>query len=327
MRILITGASGFVGRALSRALLQSGATVYALSGQSQGCASGVTVWRTLAPDFVDAASAWPANTHIDCVVHLAARVHQRDEGGQPLETLLTAYRETNVTGTLRVAKAAVAAGATRFVFISSIKAMGEAEPGTPPHPWSESDTPAPVDAYGISKWEAEQALHAYGAETGLEIVVIRPPLVYGPGVKANFRQLIRLAALGWPLPLGAIDAPRSMVFVGNLVDAIQLCSTHPAAVGQTFNVADGEDLTVPGLIQRIAENVHVRSRLLPVPVLLLRILGKLSGRGDQIQRLVTPLRLDIRHIRRTLHWSPPFSVSRGLMDTVADYQLQRETGR
>lgn len=327
MKILITGPSGFIGRALSRALQQTGKFVFGVSGHPESCERGVTVWRSSAADFLDIETTIPAGQRLDCVVHLAARVHQRDEAGQSVSALLAAYRETNVAGSLRVAKAAVIAGATRLVFVSSIKAMGELEPGSPPRPWSESDTPEPVDAYGISKWEAEQALRQFGAQTGLEIVVIRPPLVYGPGVKANFRQLIRLAALGWPLPLGAVDAPRSMIFVGNLVDAIDLCATHPAAAGQTFNVADGDDPTVPGLLRRLAENLHVRSILLPVPVSVLRFVAKVAGRGDQIQRLVTPLRLDTRHIRETLRWSPPFSIARGVMDTVADYRLQREGKR
>jgi len=327
MRILITGASGFVGRSLCRALLKSGKAVYALTGQAHYRESGVVVWRTLRENFVDVEHVWPAGAGIDCVVHLAARVHQHHESGLAQASLLDVYRETNVAGTLRIARAALAAGAKRFIFVSSIKAMGEAEPGTPQRPWTEADTPMPVDAYGISKLEAEAALRAYGAEAGLEVVIVRPPLVYGPGVKANFRQLIRLSALGLPLPLGCIDAPRSMVFIGNLVDAINVCCTHPAAANQIFNVADEEDLTVRDLVRRLADNLGIRSVLLPISPTLLRLAGRLTGRSDQIQRLITPLRLDSRHIRKTLHWNPPFSVARGLMDTIADYKLQREANR
>jgi UDP-glucose 4-epimerase len=307
-------------------MLQSGRTVFALSSQPDRCEPGVAVWRTTQADFNDIASVWDTDVRLDVVVHLAARVHQRDEtslAGAKGAALLDAYRETNVAGTLRVAKASFAAGAKRFIFLSSVKAMGECEPGQPSRPWSESDTPSPVDAYGVSKWEAEQALRAYGEESGLEVVILRPPLVYGPGVKANFRQLIRLSELGWPLPLGSIDAPRSMVFVENLVDAIQLCCTHPSAAGQIFNVADSEPVNVADLVRSLANHLGTRSILLPVPTAFLRVLGMLVGRGDQVQRLITPLRLDTRHIRNRLHWTPPVSIARGLMDTVADYRLHR----
>ena len=194
---------------------------------------------------------------------------------------------------MRVAAAARRAGARRFVFVSSIKAVGESSAG---RPITEADEPAPTDPYGISKLEAERALIDYGRESGLEVVVVRPPLVYGPGVRANFLQLMSAIANGVPLPLGSIAARRSLLFVDNLADALVHCTTDPRAVGETFHVTDGRDLSVSELARALATQLHAPARLIPVPVGLLSLAGRLTGRSAQVDRLIGALQLDSSHI-------------------------------
>ncbi|MGQ7939354.1 UDP-glucose 4-epimerase family protein [Paraburkholderia sp. D1E] len=313
-RVLITGANGFVGNAVSRALLQRGDSVIGLVRRPQTAADGVLEWLFDANDFEGIDERWPVATRCDAVIHLAARVHvMRDTTADPL----AAYRLTNVTGTLRVAAAARHRGARRFVFVSSIKAVGE---GHAAHPITEADEPAPTDPYGISKLEAERALIEYGRESGLEIVIVRPPLVYGPGVRANFLQLMSAIAKGIPLPLGSIAARRSLVFVDNLADALVHCTTDPRAAGETFHVTDGRDLSVSELARALAKQLHVPGRLIPVPVGLLRLAGRLTGRSALIDRLVGELRLDSSHICERLGWYPPHTVEHGLLETAAWYR-------
>jgi nucleoside-diphosphate-sugar epimerase len=268
-------------------------------------------------DFADIWAHWPSSGRCDAVIHLAARVHMiQDDHADPL----AAYRATNVAGTLRVAEAARAAGARRFVFVSSIKAVAE---GSSDHPISELDRPAPSDPYGISKLEAERALSEYGRASGLEIAIVRPPLVYGPGVRANFLQLMRAIANGVPLPLGAVSARRSLVFVDNLADALVHCTTNPRAAGQTFHVTDGRDLSVAELARSLATQLHAPDRLLPVPVSLLRLAGRLTGRSAQVGRLIGELLLDSSHICERLGWHPPHTVEHGLLETAAWYRSMR----
>ncbi|RDJ98733.1 UDP-glucose 4-epimerase family protein [Paraburkholderia lacunae] len=312
--VLITGANGFVGKAVSRALLQRGDRVTGLVRRPQTTADGVREWVFAANDFEGIDERWPVSLHCDAVIHLAARVHMmRETTADPL----AAYRSTNVTGTLRVAAAARRAGARRFVFVSSIKAVAESSSGCP---IGEDDTPTPDDPYGISKLEAERALVEYGHKSGLEIVIVRPPLVYGPGVRANFLQLMRAIANGIPLPLGAIGARRSLVFVDNLADALVHCTIDPRAAGQTFHVTDGRDLSVAELARALATQLHAPARLVPVPVGLLRLAGRLTGRSAQIDRLVGELRLDSSHICECLGWYPPHTVEHGLLETAAWYR-------
>jgi UDP-glucose 4-epimerase len=230
---------------------------------------------------------------------------------------LAAYRGTNVDGALRVAAAARRMGARRFVFVSSIKAVGEAGAG---RPIKETDAAEPADPYGISKLEAERALLDYGRESGLEIVIVRPPLVYGPGVRANFLQLMSAIAKGVPLPLGAITARRSLVFVDNLADALVHCTTDPRAAGQIFHVTDGRDLSVAELARALARQLHVPARLIPVPVGMLRLAGRVTGRSAQIDRLIGELRLDSSHLCECLGWYPPHTVEHGLLETAAWYR-------
>ena len=240
MNIAVTGATGFVGQALCSHLLAHDHAVVPVVRHASGLAGEVIVGN------IDGATDWqPALSGCDAVVHLAARVHVMDDTAHDP---LALYRATNTDGTLNLARQAAAAGVKRFVFISSIKVNGEGRDA----PYRETDMPAPEDAYAISKWEAEQGLQQIAADTGLEVVILRPPLVYGPGVKANFLRLLQTVKRGWPLPLGAVRNRRSLLFLGNFVDAIRLCVEHPAAAGQTFLLDDGQAVSTPELIRAVA---------------------------------------------------------------------------
>lgn len=261
------------------------------------------------PD-LHAQSDWAAAlAGCDTVVHLAARVHvMHDTAADPL----VLYRATNTDATLNLARQAVLAGVKRFVFVSSIKVNGEGRDTA----YQETDTPMPEDAYALSKWEAEQGLWRVARETGLEVVILRPPLVYGPGVKANFRRLLDTVTRGWPLPLGAIRNRRSLLYLGNFVDAIRICIEHPAAAGQTFLVDDGQPVSTPELVRAVAHAMGRPARLLPVPIGLLEFGGALLGRRAAVARLTGSLWLDSSLIRTRLGWTPPYSMAAGLEATV-----------
>lgn len=234
---------------------------------------------------------------------------------------LAAYRRSNVDGTLHLARSAVAAGCRRFVFISSIKVNGEAT--APGLPFNETSVPAPCDPYGVSKLEAEQGLFALAAETGLEVVVVRPPLVYGPGVKANFRSMMGWLLRGIPLPFGAIDNRRSLVSVGNLADLVVCCATHPAAAGQVFLAGDGEDVSTTMLLRRVAAALGRSARLLPVPSKWICATANVLGRQALAIRLCGSLQVDISKARTVLGWQPPESLDEGLRKAAADFLAQR----
>lgn len=309
--VVMTGASGFVGKAVSRCLLSRGDVVHGLVRRAGSAVDGVHEVRLTGDDFQQLEDDWPRTLTCDVVVHLAARVHVM---GETSPEALPSYRAMNVEGTLRVARLAARASARRFVFVSSIKAVGERSVGKP---ISERDEPLPQDAYGISKLEAERALLEFGRTAGMEIVIVRPPLVYGPGVRANFFNLMRAIDKGIPLPLGAISAQRSLVYVDNLADAIARCTIAPAAAGETFHVADERDVAVRELAAMLAESLDAPRRLLPVPAGLLRLVGRLTGRSATVDRLVGELRLDCSHIREVIGWHPPHSTEQGLSDTAA----------
>lgn len=317
MQIAVSGANGFVGQALCRALLDAGHGVTALVRRPSLVENGAS--ELVIPDdhFASVARGNPAVGSIDAFVHLAARVHMMQDGAADA---LAEYRAVNVRGTLDAASAALQAGARRFVFVSSVKALGEGEPG---RPWREDDEASPADPYGVSKLEAERELAAFGRAHGMQIVTVRPPLVYGPGVRANFQGLMRIVERGIPLPLGAVDARRSMVYVGNLADAIRLLVTRNEPTEGVFHVSDGEDLTVPEMVRAIALAFSKPARLVPVPVPLLRGLGLLTGRIAQVDRLTSPLRVDISKLRDELGWTPPWSVADGLAQTVRAYRAER----
>lgn len=278
---------------------------------------------------IDADTVWSeALAGCDAVVHLAARVHvMQDTAADPLRE----FRTVNTEGTLNLARQAAAAGVRRLVFLSSIKVNGEGIPpdsaGTGPaacHAYTESNRPAPADAYAVSKWEAEEGLMAIARTTDLEVVILRPPLVYGPGVGANFLRLIRLAGSGIPLPFGAIDNRRSLLYLGNLVAAISRCLTHPAAANQTYLVSDGEDVSTPDLIGRLAMLMGKRAWLPPMPARLLGLAGGLLGMGPELQRLLGSLVVNSDKIRRELSWQPPISLDAGLAETVRWYRQRQQ---
>ncbi|MFM0737762.1 SDR family oxidoreductase [Paraburkholderia xenovorans] len=312
--VLVSGANGFVGRALCPALLAAGHAVTGVVRRAGHISGGVSEWVDASIDFAGIDAQWPSSLKVDCVVHLAARVHvMRDDAADPD----AAFHATNVEGTLRLARAARNHGARRFVFVSSVKAQAEEDNG---RPLREDDEPAPEDAYGRSKLAAERALSAYSDESGLDVVIVRPPLVYGPEVRANFLRLMEGVAHRVPLPLGMVDSRRSMVYVGNLVDALMHCALDPLAARQTFNVADSEVLSVTELVRALMRHLQKSSLLLPVPPAWLRIAGLLTGRRAQVERLVGSLELDTTRIHTVLGWQPPFSTEKGLAETTRWYR-------
>ena len=312
MKILVTGVNGFVGRPLAAELLRFGHAVVGALRQIERRPQLPEGVEPVAIGTIYAGTDWKAAlVGCDVIVHLAARVHVMvDEASDPLAE----FREVNTLGTLNLARQAAQAGVKRFVFISSIKVNGEGRDES----YREADAPAPEDAYAISKWEAEQGLQRIAQETGLEIVILRPPLVYGPGVKANFLRLMRMVERGWPLPLGAIRNRRSLLYLGNFVDAIRLCVEHPAAAGQTFLLDDGAPVSTPQLIRALARAMGRPARLLAVPVGVLERAGALLGRRKAVARLTGSLCVDSSAIRSRLGWKPPFSMEAGLVATVAD---------
>ena len=307
---LVTGASGFIGHHLVLALRQRGFSVKQTARRrprDPEPSDGIHMVGDIGP-----ATDWDsALDRVDVVVHLAARVHLRKDGASDPEN---EYRITNVLGTERLARRAAASGVRRLVYLSSIGVNGrQSGAGV----FTEQDPPSPYDAYTLSKWEAEKALRAVASETGLETVILRPPLVYGPGNPGNFLRLLELAASGRPLPLRALDNRRSLLFVGNLVDAIICCASHPGAAGQTYLVRDGDDVSTSELIRRLAELMGRPARLFSFPPSLLRGMAKMIGKSADIDRLMNSLVLDDSKIRTTLGWRPPFSLADGLRETVA----------
>jgi len=317
--MLVTGANGFVGKALCDSMRQRGHGIRkAMRNLESVKASAGLADETVLVGNIDPQTDWSAAlSSIDVVVHLAARVHvMHESSGDPLAE----FRRVNVGGTDHLARSAVASGVKRLVYVSSIKVNGEATPNG--QKFTEADAPAPQDPYGISKWEAEQALHGVARETGLEIVIVRPPLVYGSGVKGNFAQMLGVLGKGVPLPLASINNLRSLVYVGNLVDALIACATHPSAAGQTYLVSDGEDISTPGLLRALATAMGVHARLLPFPPKFLQKLAHILGREAQADRLLGSLRMDSGKIRRELNWAPPYSLQQGLQATAEWYRTE-----
>jgi nucleoside-diphosphate-sugar epimerase len=308
--ILVTGATGFVGRALCSYLVEKSFNVRGTLLASENPSALAHGVELVIVESLGADTSWSsALVGIDTIIHLAARVHIMDD---PSADPLTEFRKVNVEGTARLAREAAKAGVKRFIFISSIKVNGEENsvPYTPASP------PKPADPYGISKWEAEQALRTIEAETGLEVVVVRPTLVYGPGVKANFLKMMQTVQRGIPLPFASIQNKRSLIYVGNLVDALALCATHPAAAGKIYLVSDGEDVSTPELVRRVASALGVRARLLPFPMSWMKLAGKLTGKSGAVNRLTGSLTVDSSKMQQELGWKPPFTMEEGLRETA-----------
>lgn len=318
MRVLLTGASGFVGRAVQARLIADGDHEVRCALRQLPAAIESGFEATLAPSLGGSADWSAALSGIDAVIHCAARVHvMHEQATDPLSE----YRRANVEGTLRLACQAVEASVRRFVFVSSIKVNGEQT--RPGEAFCADDEVKPCDPYGISKLEAEQALLALGRETGLEVVIVRPPLIYGPGVKANFLSMMRWLRRGVPLPLGRISNKRSLVALDNLVDLLALCLVHPAAAGNRFLVSDGEDLSTSELLRQLGVALGRPARLLPVPQTCIEKAARLLGRADLSQRLCGSLQVDINKTRQLLDWAPPVAVNMALADT-ARYFLKHE---
>lgn len=309
-RVLITGGQGLVGKALTARMLSQGFNIR-ISTRQEITTSDSRIEYVQTLD-LSANTDWlPALQFIDTVVHCAARVHiMRDTAADPL----TAFRAVNVAGTLNLARQSASAGVKRFVFISSVKVNGEFT--QPARAFTESDAPDPQDAYGLSKHEAELGLRQIAVDTGMEVVIIRPPLVYGHGVKANFAALMRTVQRGFPLPLGAVHNQRSLVSLHNLVDFISTCVVHSRAANQIFLVSDGHDLSTTELVRGLAHASGVSARLVPVPVQILRAAAALLGKADAVQRLCGNLQVDISKAQNLLGWVPPVSVCEGLRHAV-----------
>ena len=310
MKVMITGANGFVGRSLCEALACREQSVVSVTRSSIsdvipnifnfqiGSVSGDTDWQQ-------------GLQGCDTVVHLAARVHlMTDTAADPL----LEFRRVNVDGTLKLARQAMEIGIRRFIFISSIKVNGEFTRFG--QKFTVDDHPAPQDAYAISKYEAELGLRELAENTGMEVVILRPPLLYGPGVKANFLVMMQWLARGIPLPFGAIHNKRSLLALDNLVDLIVTCLDHPAAVNQTFLVGDGDDLSTTELLRRMALALGKPARLVPVPPWILQFIATLLGKKALMQRLCGSLLIDISKTKEVLGWEPPITVDEGLRRTI-----------
>ncbi|MBT5941878.1 MAG: SDR family oxidoreductase [Rhodospirillaceae bacterium] len=316
-KILITGATGFVGQAVCKKLREGG---HMLTGTTRTPDQGAGPERVplyhipeIGPD-----TDWSqAVSGADIVIHLAARVHvMKDRSPDPLAD----YRNVNTAGTRKLAQQAAAAGVKRFVFISTIKVAGE---NSPVSGFTEDDHAMPEDPYGVSKWEAEQALADISRSTGLEVVILRPPLVYGPGVKGNFLSLFEAINKNRVLPLGAIQNHRSFLSVFNLADAIATAAEHPNAAGQTFFVADEHAISTPDLVRKIAAALDTKPRLLNFPLGLLKIAGFLTGKSAAVQRVAGSLTVNTRRIQTQLNWHPPVSMEDGLKETAGWFKSKK----
>lgn len=309
MTVLVTGANGFVGAALRERLSRDKVSCRGAVRQEAGCPGR----HDVVVGEIGADTDWTAALQgAQEVVHLAARVHvMAERSTDPLAE----FRRVNVAGTLNLARQAAAAGVSRFIFLSSVKVNGEATHHG--QAFSATDVPAPEDPYGLSKLEAEQGLRQIAVQSGLELVIIRPPLIYGPGVKANFERMMRWVARGLPLPFGAVtENRRSLVALDNLVDLVCVCLTHPAALGQTFMVSDGNDLSTAGMLQHLGAAMGRRANLFPFPPFLLELGAAMVGRQMLAQRLLGSLQVDSKPTRERLWWNPPLSVEQAFTKTV-----------
>jgi nucleoside-diphosphate-sugar epimerase len=316
MKILVTGGTGFVGQYLCRTAINRYYSVCAIVRPSSDKSKLPLETEFVPVDSIASPIPETAFIGVDALIHLAARVHvMKDDSSDPS----AAHRQLNTDVTLSLARQAAAQGVKRFIYLSSIKVNGEGGINLD-RPYTETDRPQPIEPYGQSKWAAEQGLNQISEQTGLEIVIIRPPLVYGPQVKGNFQQLLRIIQIGLPLPLGSVKNRRSLVYVGNLVDAIITCLNHPNAKNQTFLVSDGEDLSTPDLIRYLAYSLDTRLILLPIPPSLLQLLCQLTGKSAPVSRLLGSLTVSTEKITTILNWQPPYTVGQGIKLTAKWYK-------
>ena len=320
MSVLVTGANGFVGTSLCSVLSASGLNVVAaVRSSSSNCQEYI---RKIVVGNISPYTSWEnALNNIDVVVHLASRVHVMDE---ITKDPLAEYRLINVTATENLARQCVNKGVKRFIFLSSIKVNGEKTDGKPFHP---DDIPIPQDNYAVSKLEAEILLRKIEQESDMEVVIIRPPLIYGPGVKGNFLRLLKIVNIGTPLPLGKVSNQRSLVSLPNLCDLVRVCIKNPKAAGRTFLVSDGEDLTTSELLYKLSYMMNKPSRYFRFPVRLIRLAGKMTGKSLIVNRLCDSLQIDITSLKNTFDWTPPFSVDEGLRLTVSWFMQTDQNGK
>jgi nucleoside-diphosphate-sugar epimerase len=315
--ILVTGANGFVGKALCQSLMDLDYSLTAVVRNRRV----LDETNTVSVGEIGPTTNWTAVlAGIDVVIHLAAQVHVMQDN---IADSMSAYREVNTLGTLHLAEQAAALGVKRFIFLSTVKVNGESTLDS--HAFKETHIPYPEDAYAVSKWEAEQGLLALAERTGIEVVIIRPPLVYGSGVKANFANMLKMVQNVYCLPLGGIGNRRSLVYLGNLVNLIVLCIHHPEAKNQVFFVSDDEDISTTELLKMCAAALGVNLRLFNLPEQWVAMAAKLLGKQAITQRLYGSLQVDISKVKRILGWSPPFSLAEGIQQTAFDW-LQENNG-
>jgi UDP-glucose 4-epimerase len=314
LNILVTGATGFIGQRLIQHLLaQTSFNISALV-RDRNHSFPAKIKILLVPTIDGDTDYSSYLDNIDIVIHLAARVHRMGDLGS---SSYLAYKATNTDGTSRLAEQAANAGVKRFIYISTIKVNGELT--TIGAPFTADDTPQPSDPYAVSKHKAEQALQSLSKTTGLEYVIIRPPLVYGPGVKANFEKLIGLIHRNIPLPLGAINNQRSLVSIDNLISLITQCITHPQAANQVFLVSDDKDLSTTALLEMIAEAMNRPVRLLPIPETILTYAAKLFGKSDIAKRLIGNLQIDLSKTKSLLDWQPEITPEEGIRKATQSF--------
>lgn len=318
-RCLVTGASGYIGRQLCRHLIDQGCRVIGVV-RKPGDFAGLAAhsFQQVPLGAIDGTTDWKNVLQgVDLVFHLAA-----SGGGKgSFEDQLEFLRQSNVEGTRQLARACVAYHVKRLIYVSSIKVMGEqTEAG---QAWSELELPRPITPYGISKWEAEQAIWQALSGSLTEAVVIRPPLVYGPGVQGNFLQLLNLVSKRLPLPFAGLSNRRSMIYLENLLEVLCLCASHPTAAGRTYVVSDGDDVSTGGLVKEIAELMGISPRLFYFPENLMGIIASMLGKSEQTERLLGSLAIDNSRVRAELNWSPAYSMYQGLNETITWYKSMR----
>ena len=317
-KVLVTGATGFIGQALIKCLSNHDFEITATTRQDNASLTP-NVRQIQVGDLLPSTDWSDALSGVNVVIHLAARVHiMNDDSGDPAAE----FRKINTLGTLNLARQAAKLKVSRFIYLSSIKVNGETT--IVDEPFNEQVSVVPTDPYGLSKYLAEQGLEEIANQTMMDVVIIRPPLVYGPNVKANFETMMKWLYKGIPLPLGTIHNQRSLVALDNLVDLIKTCIEHPNASNQIFLVSDDEDLSTTELLQRLAVSLGKSSHLVPVPAYLLTTVATLLGKRNFAQRLCGSLHIDISHTKQALGWSPPVSVTKALQDTANTYLKQLE---